>query len=224
MNLEQLKAKYAKGTEAAKEVQASSTGKVWGATKTAVKATGSFVHGVMPATNRRVNKIAEELNAELNNHKFELFKHDIMIEMIAKKVGVNLPDDETLFRYYMEEEANNQPVAESSESVESFASKVFDAVMSKLKKLPVEEAEVEETKPAKRKGSKNKSKPTPQEAEVIDEYSEEAVEARAKEEALRKEAEKEQALRKETEKEQGDKPKKGRRKLQRKAPITNEEE
>lgn len=223
MNLEQLKAKYAKGTEAAKEVKSSTTGKVWGATKTAAKATGGFVYGVMPATNRRVNSIAEELNTQLNNHEFELFKHDVMIEMIAQKVGVTLPDDDTLYAYFVDAQASSQPVAESSESVESFAGKVFEAVMSKLKKLPVEETEVEEvvveevepTKP-KRKGKGSKSKPAPQEAEVIEDYSEEAAEARAKEEALRKKKEQE------TPKE--DKPKKGRRRLGRQEPLTKEEE
>lgn len=155
MNLQQLKAKYAKGTTAAENVKTTVSGtstKAWDATKNAAVKTGNYVVDVAPATNRRVNSIAAELNAQLNNHEKELFKHEIMIDMIAQATGVNLPDDETLEAYYKaskEEEAYQAEQATKAEAteedtVESLAAKLMSHVVSAFKKNGYDLKESEE--------------------------------------------------------------------------------
>lgn len=154
MSLNELKAKYGKketvSTTAASitKATAGAAAKTWNATKSAAVTTGSYVKDVAPATNRRVNSIAAELNAKYNNHEKELFKHQVMIEMIAQATGVNLPEDEVLEEYYahhlkeQEEAAKQQSQTVTETDVESIAQQVMNHVLSAFKKqgyVPEEE-------------------------------------------------------------------------------------
>ena len=109
MNFEQLKAKYAgnQGTAATPVATTESKPSIW-------KKSTAAVVGVLPATNRRVDSIASELNDKYNNNSKELFKHKVMLEMIAQQVGINLPTDADLEAYYEEilkQEAQAQQAA-----------------------------------------------------------------------------------------------------------------
>ena len=127
MNLQQLKAKYANNATSAGVVTkvdtTTVTAKAWNSTKSAAVKTGSFVRDISPATNRRVDSIAAELNARYNNHEMELVKHEILIQMVADATGVTLPEDGVIEEYarevIKEREAEREAARKAQEAAES---------------------------------------------------------------------------------------------------------
>jgi hypothetical protein len=225
MNLQQLKAKYAgtTATTAVQTVKTATTGfaeKAWETTKSATATTTSYIKDVAPATNRRVNSIASELNVQLNNHEKELFKQQIMIEMIAQSTGVNLPSDEVLEQYWESEQeriaAEAKAEAEKAlpqETVDSMAAKVMEQVLAAFKKNGF--APKEEPK------EKVESKLTPEQTKHLDELvasgkeSEESVDTDDEADTVVAGTTKESRRKAANEKKKGE----GRRRLGRQAPL-----
>jgi hypothetical protein len=208
MNLQQLKAKYANNTAAATttaSVQQPVTvsgvaSKTWESTKSAAVSTGNYVKDIAPATNRRVNSIAAELNAQYNNHEKKLFKHEIMIDMIADATGVNLPADEVLEQYWTAEQqriaaeakAKAETEAKSEGSDEkAMAAKVMEYITEAFKKngfVPKEEVKESPLAPEVQEYVKEQIKSAPKDEEDVNPADESTADSGTTKEARRKAA------------------------------------
>jgi hypothetical protein len=170
MNLQQLKAKYANNTTT---VEAAATqervrmaglfGKAAKKTVAVAKTSATAVHGVMPATNRRVDSIASQFNDRINNVEAKQWGQDVKIEMLAQLLGANMPTDEELMEAFVQhqieeeerqkaelkakiEERKAERIAEQMADAEPMMQKMFEmftAMFSKDTAAPAEVADDE---------------------------------------------------------------------------------
>lgn len=142
MNLEQLRAKYGKGTAATNNttIEANESTSFFGRavdkTVSGTKTAASAVGGVMPATRKSVKDLAAQMNNRINNNEKEIFKNRLMIEMIAQATGVNLPSDEEmdeLYEEYMVEERELKKINEAEVSTEAESISPIKSITSLFK-------------------------------------------------------------------------------------------
>lgn len=119
MNLEQLRKKYGRGKEVmttgGNEMKGRSIlNRMFEGTKKVAKVTAT----VMPATNRKVDRIAERFNARMNDIEMKQQITEVKLAMLAQLMGANLPTDEEIMEALLEEEQEEMEKVEVVETEE----------------------------------------------------------------------------------------------------------
>lgn len=229
MNLEQLKAKYAKGNKVEKAVESKGTvGKAWSATKEAATKTTGAVRGTLPVTSRRFEGFVADITDKVVDHDKELFKQGVMIELIAQQAGIELPTNDQLEAYY--EDYTKQQEAEAKakepEVTEDVMLAFLDKVLAKVgfnSKEVIDEV-LEEVKEEQTESPRERRNRLAREKRAKE--KQEAEEAAKKEEAPKKEEKQPKAPKKDKPAKKDEPAKdetkpKGRRRLGRQAPLAN---
>ena len=220
MNLEQLKAKYAKGATTVKSEAAGTMEKAWSATKNAAVKTTGAVRGTMPVTTRRFERFASELDGRVSDHDKELFKQGVMIELIAQQAGIQLPTDTQLEAYYQDYLKQQEEEAKKAEAQAEVTEATMLAFLDKvLAKVGFNSKEVIDEVVAKQEEEEEKEETAQERRNRLNR------ERRAKRKKEREEQEKQQEEQQEEapKKEEESKPasKRGRRRLGRQAPLVD---